>query len=133
MLYIAGIPRAYYQGRIDKTNILIIDLLGSNLDSTIHKRVSSAALATVARLADQMIALVEAVHSHGVIHRDIKPKNFAMGYEASDPNIYLIDFGLVKRYIDRNGTHMKYRDGKNFTGTTSHASPNVMRGIGTAY
>ena len=43
--------------------------------------------------------------------------------------MYLIDFGLAKRYKSKNGLHIPYRDGKNLTGTLRYASCNTHLGI----
>jgi len=44
--------------------------------------------------------------------------------------IYLIDFGLAKRYIDaKTGTHIQYRDGRAPTGTSRYSSINSQVGI----
>ena len=50
------------------------------------------------------------MHKMGFIHRDIKPENFLIGHGKKSNVIYLIDFGLAKRYLDpRTGNHISFK------------------------
>ena len=81
-----------------KTNYLATTLCGPSVDS-LHKscrRVFS--LKTTLMLADQMLQLVAYYHTHDIIHRDIKPANFLINFNLPHRQLFLVDFGLAKRY-----------------------------------
>jgi casein kinase I homolog HRR25 len=53
---------------------------------------------------------VEFVHSKSFLHRDIKPDNFLMGLGRRANQVYVIDFGLAKKYRDTSThQHIPYR------------------------
>ncbi|KAH9801508.1 protein kinase domain-containing protein [Citrus sinensis] len=73
---------------------------------------------------------VEFVHSKSFLHRDIKPDNFLMGLGRRANQVYIIDFGLAKKYRDTSThQHIPYRENKNLTGTARYASMNTHLGI----
>jgi len=45
-----------------------------------------------------MISRIEQMHSFNFLHRDIKPENFLVGSGKKVNTIYMIDFGLSKRF-----------------------------------
>lgn len=67
------------------------------------------------------------LHDLGYVHNDIKPENIVVGYD--DPEkLYLIDFGLVQKYLDANGRHIKKEYMSKFSGNFLFASLNSCRG-----
>ena len=76
-----------------------------------------------------MLERIEFIQKKQFIHRDIKPDNFLMGSGKKSHKLYLIDFGLAKKYVQKDNSHIPYKDNKNLTGTARYASLNTHLGI----
>ena len=76
-----------------------------------------------------MIDRIEYVHSRKIIHRDIKPDNFVMGRGLKSHIVYILDFGLSKKYWSvSHRCHLPFIKGKKLTGTARYASINALSG-----
>lgn len=124
-----GIPNVYFTSSEDKYNVMVMDLLGPSLENLFSLCEKKFSLKTTVLLGLQMISLIKYVHSKGILHRDIKPDNFLIGTKKKSSRVYIIDFGLAKRYKNKEGHHIPYRDNKNLTGTARYASINTHIGI----
>ncbi|TWW55857.1 Casein kinase I isoform alpha [Takifugu flavidus] len=125
-----GIPHIRWYGQEKDYNVLVMDLLGPSLEDLFNFCSRRFTMKTVLMLADQMISRIEYVHTKNFIHRDIKPDNFLMGIGRHCNKLFLIDFGLAKKYRDnRTRQHIPYREDKNLTGTARYASINAHLGI----
>ncbi|KAL1188813.1 Casein kinase 1-like protein 13 [Cardamine amara subsp. amara] len=125
-----GIPHIKWFGVEGEYNCMVIDLLGPSMEEFFNYCSRSFSLKTVLMLADQMINRVEYMHVRGFLHRDIKPDNFLMGLGRKANQVYIIDYGLAKKYRDlQTHKHIPYRENKNLTGTARYASVNTHLGI----
>ncbi len=107
-----------------------MDLLGPSLEDLFVLCKKKLGLKSVLMLAIQMVERIKLVQSKRFLHRDIKPDNFLMGGNPeTEHRVYIIDFGLAKRYISRSDQHIKYKEGKKLTGTARYASINTHKGI----
>ncbi|XP_009771286.1 casein kinase 1-like protein 10 [Nicotiana sylvestris] len=125
-----GIPHLKWFGVEGEYNAMVIDLLGPSLEDLFNYCNRRFTLKTVLMLADQLINRVEYMHSRGFLHRDIKPDNFLMGLGRKANQVYIIDYGLAKKYRDlQTHKHIPYRENKNLTGTARYASVNTHLGV----
>lgn len=74
----------------------------------------------------QVAAALDEAHSHGVIHRDIKPMNVMLTVRGT---VKVLDFGLAKfdGRVDASTDMLKSRTGI-VTGTAPYMSPEQLRG-----
>lgn len=128
---IPGIPRVYLFDRMEnKYNYMVMDFLGPSLSDLFQFKEKSFSLETVLLIGIQMITRIEFIHENGFIHRDIKPENFVIGLNDRSNLVHIIDFGLSKRYKDKNtGQHIPYRENRHLVGTVRYASINAHLGI----
>ncbi|CAN1271105.1 Casein kinase 1-like protein 10 [Linum perenne] len=125
-----GIPELKWFGVEGDYNVMVIDLLGPSLEDLFNYCNRKFSLKTVLMLADQLINRVEYMHSRSFLHRDIKPDNFLMGLGRKANQVYVIDYGLAKKYRDlQTHKHIPYRENKNLTGTARYASVNTHLGV----
>lgn len=110
-------------------NALVMDILGPTLFRMFEYCGNRFSPKTMCMIALQCIDRLECIHSKGFIHRDIKPENFLMGFGKKAHQVYVIDFGLTKRYVDpRTGEHIKFKENKGVTGTLRYLSLNGQLG-----
>ncbi|PHU21631.1 Casein kinase I isoform delta, partial [Capsicum chinense] len=110
---------------------MVIDLLGPSLEDLFYYCTRRFTLKTTLMLADQMIDRVECMHSRGFLHRGMMPENFLMGLGRKANQVYIIDYGLAKKFKDlQTHKHIPYRENKNLTGTPRYASVNTHLGVG---
>jgi len=125
-----GVPRVHWYGVEGDYNVMVIDLLGPSLEDLFTYKSRRLSLKTVLMLGVQMVARIQFVHSCQYLHRDVKPDNFLMGVGKKAHHVYVIDFGLAKRYRDpKTGRHIPPKTGKALTGTARYASINTHVGL----
>ena len=124
-----GIPKIICYGNNRTDNILIQELLGNSLEEIFNNLGKKFSLKTVCNIGIQLIKRLRHIHKKYHVHRDLKPDNFMTGYYKSDNKIYLIDFGLSKKYFSSSkNMHIKLKFGKNLVGTARYCSRNAHRG-----
>jgi serine/threonine protein kinase len=133
MHYLNGlrIPSIKSFGYSGDYNVLIMELMGKSLEYLFENNPNKKmSIRCVCNLGYQMIEIMEEIHNKNIIHRDIKPDNFVMGRGDKSKYLYLLDFGLSKKYRSSSTLkHYQLIKGKKLTGTARYASINALNGI----
>jgi casein kinase 1 len=98
-----GVPHSYFYGTEGDYNVLIMDLYGESLMDLFEANGCKFDLKTTLMIGYQMIERIEYVHGKHYLHRDVKPENFVMGNGKKAHRLYLIDFGIAKKYLTEKG------------------------------
>ncbi|KAL1226669.1 Tau-tubulin kinase [Trichinella spiralis] len=67
------------------------------------------------------------MHSAGYLHRDVKPENFAIGNEPNSRQLFILDFGMSRQFVNNEHVHRKPRAKCGFRGTLFYASVNALK------
>ena len=146
---IKGVPNMRNFGMDGSYNFMVLDILGPSLldlkndYGIVDKKYrgqpyKTLSLKTVLSTGLQMLRRIESIHAKGFLHRDIKPDNFLFGSERYPHVLYIIDFGLAKKYckyVDTEETnardieHIPCETGRQITGTERYVSVNVHDGF----
>ena len=128
MSYLKGpnIPLIKSFGYSGEYNVLVMQLLGLSLEDIFNKR-EKFSIKTTAMLGYQMINVLQFIHDKHIIHRDIKPDNYVMGLNDMNAVLYLLDFGLAKKYrSSKTLVQYPYVKKKKLTGTARYASIHAL-------
>ena len=128
MSYLKGpnIPYIKSYGYSGDFNVLVMQLLDKSLEDLINKY-NTFSIKTVAILGYQMVNILQYIHDRHIIHRDIKPDNFVMGAQEDNAKLYILDFGLAKKYrSSRTLVQYPYVKKKKLTGTARYASIHAL-------
>ena len=124
------IPKIKSFGYSGSFIILVMELLGKSLDKIFNelpKRKMS--IRCVCNIAYQLITIFEVIHNCNIIHRDIKPANIAIGRDEKSKYIYLLDFGLSKKYrSSKTKKHFPFVKNKKLIGNARYSSINALNG-----
>ena len=124
-------PKIYLFTQLDDTLVMIMELFDKNLEEILKSQPSKIfSKKTIIMIGIQLLKRIKDFHELGFIHRDIKPENFVIGLKKNKNLIYMIDYGISKRYIDsKTKEHINYQEGKKIVGTVKFASLYTHLGI----
>lgn len=130
--YLKGgkVPYVKYYGTTNGKHILIMELMGKCLEDLLESLPSKRmSIRCVCNIGIQILDILEYIHDKHIIHRDIKPENFVLGSGVNGRFVYILDFGLAKKYrSSKTLQHYPMTNSKRLTGTARYASINALKG-----
>ncbi|CAJ0577812.1 unnamed protein product, partial [Mesorhabditis spiculigera] len=114
----------YDRAKKENFGFYVMGLVGESLqDLRKARRPSVFSLGTAYALSISTLQPIELMHRAGFLHRDIKPANYAIGLQDRRRVVYILDFGIARKYLKSDGSSMKTpREKVGFKGTIRYAS-----------
>jgi serine/threonine protein kinase len=124
----AHFPHVIAEGQTQALKYFVMPLYGPSVGAI---RRSSAgqhfSLPTICRIAQETITIIEALHSTGVVHCDVKPDNFLLN-QVSVGGFVLVDFGLSSFWRnEQTHLHIENTTTEGFCGTLRYGSVHIHK------
>jgi serine/threonine protein kinase len=112
------IPPIYWYGKHEIWNVLVMPYYEMSLEQYVLKKLipKQSPQHIVKYLYNTMLSILQHLHTHLVLHRDLKPQNFMVHQNT----LILIDFGLATFSVDGDGKSYTHE-----TPTQSHITGNI--------
>jgi serine/threonine protein kinase len=115
-----GIPQVKWFGVDETNNYMVTTLLRDSL-SDLKKKYEAFSMDHIFQIGIKIVERLKFIHEKNLIHRDVKPDNFLFG---PSNKLYIIDFGLCKKYVNEEG-HIKNVQLTKILGTPTFVSLNI--------
>lgn len=117
------IPKIFWYGSENNYNFLVMNLMGSSFEKLFLSHGNCFSLKTIIMISIELLKILEYIHENNIIHRDLKPDNIVIGANENHGNIYLLDFGLSKKFSSGDiGNHIDFSKNKSLIGSMRYAS-----------
>ena len=121
-----GIPKLLWFP--PEMNYYTMELLGPCIYDKFRKQNNFFTKSNLFIIATQLLDRLECIHNKSIVHRDLKPQQLLLGGKKNRM-VYLVDFGLSKKYRSNDGMHAPYMENRPFAGTYNYASLNAHLGL----
>ncbi|KIK82224.1 hypothetical protein PAXRUDRAFT_35633 [Paxillus rubicundulus Ve08.2h10] len=120
----SGVPQSIWFGREGPYHAMVLKCLGPSL-SDFNQSCGTFGLQSVSELGIHLIYLLKFIHTHNVIHHNIKPQNMLMGLGDFKDTTFIIDFGVATEYCDASTRiHVTMHENRSLIGTPTFTSIN---------
>ncbi|CAL2051856.1 unnamed protein product [Caenorhabditis brenneri] len=126
------VPKLLCSGRFHTTQFLVLDLFDDDLDDLRTRNIlHDFQISTVTQIFWHTIKIVEAIHTRGILHRDIKSNNLMIKMSNGFARLVLVDFGIATCFKDpKTGVRIPTTENRlNFIGC-EYSPPRAAMGIG---
>ncbi|CAI2352146.1 unnamed protein product [Caenorhabditis sp. 36 PRJEB53466] len=117
-----GFPSLADSGRTENFKYIIMQLVGPDLSTLLelapNNRFSDS---TIYKIALQTLDRLRVLHDAGWLNRDVKAQNFAVGLGDESNIVYMLDFGLTRRFLEKDGRRHLLRPWGPSVGTFPYA------------
>ncbi|KJH41848.1 hypothetical protein DICVIV_12168 [Dictyocaulus viviparus] len=87
---------------------LVMGLVGPSLEDIRKKDlIRNYTKATAMQCCIQTMTALRDLHGIGYLHRDIKPQNYAIGLGPKETTIYMLDFGIARKFTEGDTKKVK--------------------------
>jgi len=125
-----GFPTPILLKNSGMDTIMILDLLGPNLEDILHyTKAKKFSLQTSIMIFIQILSRLKFIHENKIIHRDLKPENFLVDSNTREKTLYLVDFGLAKKFVTSENKHIPFKKNRPIAGTVRFISLNTHKGF----
>jgi len=115
-----AVVSVYDQGTDDGHVFLVMEYVAGGTLRQVLREYGRLTPAEAAAVMDHVLAALEAAHTAGLIHRDVKPENVLV---TPDGRVKVADFGLARAVAGSTVT----RDDTTLLGTASYISPEQVQ------
>ncbi|XP_057704145.1 serine/threonine-protein kinase VRK2 isoform X2 [Corythoichthys intestinalis] len=126
-----GIPKYWASGQAEyngiKYRFMVMERLGTDLQKISERNGGRFKKATVLRVGQVLVDILEYIHENEFVHADIKASNLMLGHR-NPQELYLADYGLANRYCN-DGVQKQYHENhrKGHDGTIEYTSLDAHR------
>ncbi|CAI2351231.1 unnamed protein product [Caenorhabditis sp. 36 PRJEB53466] len=112
------------KGRFGNFNYVVMTLVGKSLQD-LNKAGPGGhmTMGCSIGIGIQSLEALEDLHNIGYLHRDVKPGNYTIGRPELNEirKVYILDFGMCRKFTGNDGTIRKPRQAAGFRGTVRYA------------